>query len=301
MPLFKSRAGDKHGGWRGFRAVGYSLDGGVIFKIPIAEIRQSGDGGAPCRISTTVGDAHRTFNGWWSEENKKAWGDKGEPFQNVEEGLTGTVSVEAASGKRVFSGTPFAAHLLYVLLRLRKEGVNPYDASWFLYDTDISRDVSTSFTFFAVADGKIVHEDVSFFRDCPDDGFEPAIFRSPLAGSERIWTDGDHWRIANTVFWYRKFYTETETGQLMVLRPDMPTLYYYERPQAADFANAIRLVTLRKIYRLLLVVIPFLVALVFPSTREFMAIAAAYLGFELLWVCWRTRKVGTVEKVADIK
>lgn len=36
------------------------------------------------------------------------------------------------------------------------------------------------------------------------------------------------------LYWYRRFYTETLTGQLMVLRPDEPTLYHYERAQTRD-------------------------------------------------------------------
>ena len=37
------------------------------------------------------------------------------------------------------------------------------------------------------------------------------------------------WDEADTRYWYRKFYTETRTGQLMALRPDDPRLFYYER------------------------------------------------------------------------
>jgi hypothetical protein len=36
-------------------------------------------------------------------------------------------------------------------------------------------------------------------------------------------------RIGTTRYWYRKFYTETRIGQLMVLRPDDPQLFFYER------------------------------------------------------------------------
>jgi hypothetical protein len=35
------------------------------------------------------------------------------------------------------------------------------------------------------------------------------------------------WQKAKIAYWYRKFYQETRTGQLMVLRPDEPTLHYF--------------------------------------------------------------------------
>jgi len=44
-----------------------------------------------------------------------------------------------------------------------------------------------------------------------------------------VWGDEADWDEANTRYWYRRFYTETRTGQLMALRSDDPRLFYYER------------------------------------------------------------------------
>ena len=94
---------------------------------------------------------------------------------------------------------------------------------------------------------------------------------------QKIAADNKH---CQTAFWYRKFYSETRTGQLMVLRPDEPILYYYERPQAParDIVREIQSATLLKTYRLLLFALPLLVALAFPSVKDYAAIAAVALA-----------------------
>jgi hypothetical protein len=47
-----------------------------------------------------------------------------------------------------------------------------------------------------------------------------------------------------------------------------------------------------KTYRLLWVALPLLVALAFPSLKDYMAIAAIVLGIGFLWLCWTTRRMG---------
>jgi hypothetical protein len=71
--------------------------------------------------------------------------------------------------------------------------------------------------FFIVCDNKIVEESLEF-RDYPESGFDPSVF---------LPDDDEPWRQAWVRFWYRKFYTQSEFGQLMGLRPDAPELYYY--------------------------------------------------------------------------
>ena len=86
----------------------------------------------------------------------------------------------------------------------------------------------------------------------------------------------------------------------MVLRPDEPILYAFERPQtpAPDLLREMRFVTLLKMYFLLWVALPLLVAIAFPSVKDYMAIAAAALGASFLWLCWETRKVGRLPNPA---
>jgi hypothetical protein len=78
----------------------------------------------------------------------------------------------------------------------------------------------------------------------------------------------------------------------MVLRPDEPILYHYERPEVRNIERELQFVTLLKTYRLLWIALPLLVAIAFPSLKDYMAIAALALGASFLWVCWETRKVG---------
>ena len=171
------------------------------------------------------------------------------------------------------------------LVELTRQGVDPYRVMWFCYDHDWSRDADESYRFFAVFDSKVVMESCSF------SWLEPLILkREP--DSEPIWHTRQYFDEALDRYWYRKFYTETMTGQLMVLRPDEPILYFYGRPQTRDVLRELQTVALVKMYRLLWVAMPLLVAIVFPSIRDYMAVAAVILGLDVLWREWATRKVG---------
>src|SRR5262249_4607889 len=80
--------------------------------------------------------------------------------------------------------------------------------------------------FFVVAKNKIVRERIGF-SDHHDSGFDPSIFETQ-DHKNMMWHNAADWHEAETRYWYRKFYTETHTGQLMALQPD-PQLFYYER------------------------------------------------------------------------
>ncbi len=47
----------------------------------------------------------------------------------------------------------------------------------------------------------------------------------------QFWSRSESWREANERFWYRKFYQEMRTGQLMVLRPDEPPCTFTQRAE----------------------------------------------------------------------
>jgi len=129
------------------------------------------------------------------------------------------------AGALVVSGAAFNCQVLRTLLDFRSRGVNPSDAVWFWYGkAHVLDDPHDSYAFFVVHDDKIVNERVSF-SDAPGYGFDPGVF-DPGDTSE-IWSDGKGWRDAETRFWYRKFYRETVTGQLMVLRSDEAPLFHY--------------------------------------------------------------------------
>ncbi len=174
---------------------------------------------------------------------------------------------------------------LKTLAELMKQGIDPYRVMWFYFDHDVSRDADESYSFFAVYNDKIVVE------RCHFSWLEPLILKQEK-DDEPIWQSHRYFDEALEHYWYRKFYEGTLTGQLMVLRPDEPILFFYARPQTKDVMKEIEVVTLVKMYRLLWVTVPLLVAIAFPSIREYMAIVAAVLGIDVLWRWWATRKVG---------
>jgi len=171
------------------------------------------------------------------------------------------------------------------LASLLRQGINPHHCTWFYYTHDWSRDADESLTFFAIYDSKVILESCSFSAE------EPLILKRN-EGKEPVWNSHPYFDEALEIYWYRKFYSETMTGQLMVLRPDEPILYHFERPQARNIEREIRLVTQAKIYRLLLVALPLLAALDFPSYKDYLAGAAIGLGISFLWFLWQTRKIG---------
>jgi len=239
------------------------------------------------------------------------------------------LKIKTENGEVVLKGPSFNCRVLRELLALKAEGVESYSCAWFWYDSDSCKvEPDEMYSFFVVSGDRIVREAVSFFDNFYS-GFDPDIFK-PAGDSDFLWSNEADWLEARTRFWYRKFYSETRTGQLMVLRPDEPILYAFERPQApgpdiqqlpscaaspgevntygsqdsglgnfpmlsrptARDIHEMQSTTLLKTYRLLWVALPLLVAIAFPSVKDYMAIAAAILGASFLWFCWETRKVG---------
>jgi hypothetical protein len=167
-----------------------------------------------------------------------------------------------------------------------RQGIDPHSLWWFYYDHDWSCDADELNIFFVVRADKIIAESCRFGSD------EPLILKRRGAGEEPIWHSHPYFDEAWERYWYRRFYSETLTGQLMVLRPDEPILYHFERPEARDTLRELQVLTLAKIYRLLWVALPLLAAVAFPAIRNYLAIAAAVLGVDFLWVWWKARKAG---------
>jgi hypothetical protein len=136
---------------------------------------------------------------------------------------------------------------------------------WFYYDHDWSRDADECYVFFAVHDNKIVLESCHFSSE------EPLILQQDK-DDDPIWHSHPGFDEAVTRYWYRKFYSETMVGGLMVLRPDEPILYYYDRATAKDSVRDVQIITLIKAYRLLWIAVVLLAAIAFPAIREYMAI-----------------------------
>jgi hypothetical protein len=171
------------------------------------------------------------------------------------------------------------------LANLLRQGINPHECSWFYYAHDWSRDADEMHTFFVVHQGKVIVEACNFSTE------EPLVLKRKV-DDDPIWHSHPYFDEAFEIYWYRKFYTETTTGQLMALRPDEPLLYHFKRPQTRDIEREIELATQVKIYRLLLVALPLLAAIVFPAFKDYLVGAAIGLGISFLWFLWETRKMG---------
>jgi hypothetical protein len=187
------------------------------------------------------------------------------------------------AGKVQITGKWTERALLRGLLNLHGKGVEPFAALWFPYDWSHSEDVVVH-CFFVLYDGKIVDEQFFFASR------SPLVLERPLGYKEHERHNRQFFDEAEERYWYRKFYTETMTGQLMVLRSDeRARLYYFERP-TRDLAPDVTLAVLTKLYYLLLVCIPILGAIAFPFLRFVMATAAIILLGLWALVCWRLRQ-----------
>lgn len=131
-------------------------------------------------------------------------------------------------GKEYYAtGDDFSTSILKALIALCEKGVDGFHASWYYYERDsVVDDYHESYRFFVVSGKEIVAESVSFSK-WSGSGFDISIFR-PRDHSKSTWFADAAWGIAQDRYWYDKFYTETEMGRLMVLRPDNPPLFYLE-------------------------------------------------------------------------
>ena len=174
-----------------------------------------------------------------------------------------------------------------MLIDLVRQDIDPFTVMWFYYDHDWSRDADECDIFFAVHSDKITLESCRFYS------YEPLMLKKVDEDKEPVWQHRSYFDEAVAVYYYRKFYTETFTGKLMVLRPDQPILHFYERPSTRDATRDVTFVTVIKAYRLLWVAVALLVAIAFPATKAFMGIVAAALFLDVLRHWFVTRKVGT--------
>jgi hypothetical protein len=173
-----------------FRGTAYYLDSKKVWDLPVTQSGQQ----------TTIGKVYESLKDTASLE--------------VETPIV-ELTVKTAQSEIDYGGLPFNLDLLYVLLKLRKS--TPFGAAFFYYDRDWDRgSLQEIHDFFVVSENRIVEEEL-LFRDYPGSGFDPSIFEA---------ADDDPWKVAWVRWWYRKFYTETQMGQLMALRPDKPELYY---------------------------------------------------------------------------
>jgi hypothetical protein len=230
--------------WGGFGFTAYGLDMDKVGALSVTQQRLAN--GKHEETSTTLGDVFRKLANQQFEIEPSSMG----------------IGLKMGTEQLGFHKPIFAASLLAELIRFGKEEISPFDTLWFWYDNDTCRDDPHElYSFFVVYDDRIVRESLSF-SDYHGSGFDPDIFQ-PSKGSDSVWFNDHAWQGANTRYWYRKFYTETRTGQLMLLRDDNPKIYDYQTRPGTDMTALFQNVPilLNKI-RMLLWVLIFLGAVV---------------------------------------
>src|SRR5262249_49705411 len=189
-----------------FRATAYWLNDEKIWQLPV-EICSSPWG--PNQKHTTIGKVIERI--------------RGTEILKVDGGVR--LHVKLTGREETYAGLSFNLRLLETCLRLHTLGASAFNAQFCYYDSDSQTDrMSSRYSFFVVSDNRIVVEELSFLEH-PGSGFDPKVFESKDYG--RMWFSDNYWDEARVRSWYRKFYEQTEIGQLMVLRPDKPQLYYY--------------------------------------------------------------------------
>jgi hypothetical protein len=223
-------------GMERFHFTAYSLVSKKVWDLPLTERRTVG--GQPEKVPTTVGAVYESFP-------------------------EGKVEIHA------FDGPSFHRELLRVLLNFRKDGIHPFETWWFWYDiSTCMEEPNDIYSFFVVHEEKIVRESERF-SDNPRSGFDRSVFDA-LDDREPLYSNQTARYEADTRFWYRKFYTETRTGQIMVLRRDHPQLYDYEPQRKGPdtislLENALSL--LKKIHALMWVLIVLAFLMLIHSLR----------------------------------
>jgi hypothetical protein len=206
---------DSNKEWKGFRPTAYRLDIGKVAGLGLTSVERSSADNKDVETPITMKEAIQSCFSATIKEIGESIG------VGTSELLVTEVTTE--TGELVFGGPEFNQDVLKALLDLRKDRVNGFEASWFWYDHYWGVTDATEYScniFFVVHKDKIVHEFVSFAGH-RESGFDPSVF-----------TAADSWRstwsaAAWVRFWYRKFYQETQTGQVMVLRGDEPELYHF--------------------------------------------------------------------------
>jgi hypothetical protein len=196
-----------HGGrqWSGFEPGRYRFN--TAWSLPVT-IRV---GDTPA-VATTVGGVVQEFPNGKLET----------PY-----GLHGTALVTSKGTTVEITGPSFRIDLIDLFLGLQSRGLGTN--VWLCpYDSDhVDDDAHASYVFFMVGPSGILDERVRF-SDYRGSGFDPDFIERYDDSSH--WMNSGAWAHASAVYWYRKFYTETTTGQLMRLRDDKPTLHYFTEP-----------------------------------------------------------------------
>jgi hypothetical protein len=228
MPKFPKTTYSNRTEWTGFEPRDYTLDWRKILALPFTEVRKRDDETEEL-IPISVREINRLLG------QKKI--ESAESHLDTSAGkVDHAVTIVADGVEMNFRSESFNCHLLATIVTLDMEGINPSSTQWFFYDADECTDEPhASYEFFVTSGNRIVRERCLFF-DARGNGFDPTVFVAD--DSETSWSNDKFWKDAQVRHWYRKFYTETEIGRLMVLRSDAPKLFHYpEGERIASLLN----------------------------------------------------------------
>jgi hypothetical protein len=207
--------------WSGFKPVGYWL-GSNALALPLTQKSEDGK----TDITTTVGSVYEHLKDRQIESSFL-------PGHGLKKELSTSNGVKVS-----VDGPDFSRTILDTMLRLRAENIDPFMTYWYFYDHGYAlQDVQEDYSFFLVYGGNIVREQVTFFDDHYS-GFEPSALEHDDRSKE-FHSHVEAVEEATAKYWYRRFYTETQAGQMMVLRSDHPKLFYYEDLQKPDVMGAL--------------------------------------------------------------
>ena len=204
----------------GFQPVGYLFDREKVLGLQFTKDNPNA-GERDKTVPTTIGDLMAETAAW--------------QIRAVETGPD-TTTISTATRTMVVRSALFNCELLKTLLDLRSEGADPFRTTWYWYDRGTSLNGARHVhSFFVVQDGRIVRDRVTFVESASN-GFDSTVFDEREVRA--VWSTDDPTDEAWTRFWYRKFYRETQAGQLMTLRPDAPTLHHYPEGHQIRLAYA---------------------------------------------------------------
>ena len=248
--------------WTGFQPGRYFFNLGTIIDLPLRRLKKGESG-----IDSDAGTATTI---------RRVLGEIGEAKDILIEGTFGGLSIQIGKKEILLGGPNFSLEIMGLICNLLRESRTLDRCALYWYDSDwVKTDPHESYHFFIVYENSIIDESRRFSRHS-NSGFVPNAFQL-VSEDDNPWNHAGDWREAENRYWYRKFYRETMTGQLMVLRPDEPQLFYYpegrqgmstnEREFSEDIPSNVpvgtdKLIELESISRRLQVIIWLLVGII---------------------------------------
>jgi hypothetical protein len=217
-----------------FQPTGYQIDWKRVMSAPVQEITEGRS-----RRDTTVGEILKEILPHRFVPIKEGALPERQPcsvHDHFGGGMTLKTPTRSIHLDTLGDGNAASAQFIETLIELDcAVGDDVLRPTFFFYDSDDVRgDVHDSFSFFVVNNGRIVSERVTFSR-YRGNGFTADFFKECYDDSGGIWRSDRFVLAAQVRWWYRKFYEETEAGQLTTLRDDA-SLYHHvpEWRQRAD-------------------------------------------------------------------